>query len=166
MLDARTGRTRVTNAAPLRATRYGALADRERCSTLEPCPLWWIESSVINILPFKTTVKYWRTTPPACDHPFKLEVTFCVRGVLTPPCGVPRLRSIVVPSSCTIGAFSHLSMYSSAHLHVTCFCMARSKSLWSMLSNRPLMSNSSTQSYFHPRSRVTPTASSADFLGL
>src|ERR1700680_4014968 len=84
MLDARTGRTRVTNAAPLRATRYGALADRERCSTLEPCPLWWIESSVINILPFKTTVKYWRTTPPACDHPFKLEVTFCVRGVLSP----------------------------------------------------------------------------------
>ena len=35
-----------------------------------------------------------------------------------------------------------------------------------MLSNRPLMSNSRTQSYFQHRSRVTPTASSADFLGL
>lgn len=30
-------------------------------------------------------------------------------GLTTPPCGVPRLRSIIVPSSCTIGAVSHLS---------------------------------------------------------
>src|SRR5205814_10098890 len=29
----------------------------------------------------KTQVKHWRTRPPACDHPFKLEATFCVRGV-------------------------------------------------------------------------------------
>src|SRR6266581_170582 len=82
MLDARTGRTPVTNAAPPRATRYGARAGRERCSTAEPCLLWSTEPSVINILPLKTQVKHWRTRPPACDHPFKLEVTFCVRGVL------------------------------------------------------------------------------------
>ena len=68
-----------------------------------------------------------------------------------------------VPSSCTIDAVSHLSMYSSAHLHVTCFRIPY-KSSWSMLSNSPLMSNSRTQSYFQHRSRVTPTASSADFL--
>src|SRR5207302_8078378 len=49
---------------------------------------------------------------------------------------------------------SHLSMYNSAHLHVTCFRTARSKSSWLMLSNRPLMSNSNTQSYFQHRSRV------------
>ena len=76
-----------------------------------------------------------------------------------------RVRSTLVPSSCSIGAFSHRSMYSSAHLHFTCFRTARSKSSWSMLSNRPLMSNSRTQSYFQHRSRVTPTASSADFPG-
>jgi hypothetical protein len=44
---------------------------------------------------------------------------------------------MMTPSSRIIGAFSHLSMYSSAHLHVTCLRTARSKSSWSMLSNRP-----------------------------
>lgn len=29
-------------------------------------------------------------------------------GLTTPPCGIARLRSIIVPSSCTIGAVSHL----------------------------------------------------------
>ena len=64
--------------------------------------------------------------------------------------------STVVPSSCTIGALSHLSMYNSAHLHVICFRTARSRSLWSMLSHRPLMSNSSTQPYFQHRSPPVP----------
>src|SRR5260370_18734618 len=106
MLDVRTGRTRVTPAAPPRATRHAARAGRERCSTAEPCLLWSIESSVINILPLKTKVKPWRTPPPACDHPFKLEVTFCVRGVTTAPCGVPTLLSDHWPSSDT-PAFCH-----------------------------------------------------------
>src|ERR1700751_324530 len=39
-----------------------------------------------------------------------------------------------------MGALSHLSMYSSAHLHVMCFRTARSKSSWSMLSNDPTTS--------------------------
>src|SRR5215468_6382486 len=104
--------------------------------------------------------------PQKPQPPLKFEVIFCVRGVTTPPCGVPQFRSEVVPSSFTMGALSHLSMYSKAHLHVTCFRTARSKSSWSMLSNRPLMSNSKIQSYFQHRSRVTPTASSADLLGL
>src|SRR5438445_7221790 len=72
----------------------------------------------------------------------------------------------MVPSSCTMGALSHLSMYNSAHLHVMCFRTARSKSSWSMLSNRPFMSNSRTQSYFQHRSRVAPTASKGDPLSL
>ena len=100
------------------------------------------------------------------NSPLQIEVIDCVRGVKTPPCGVPQFRSIVVPSSFTMGARSHLSMYNSAHLHVMCFRTARSKSSWSMLSNRPLMSNSKTQSHFQHRSRVTPTASSADLFGL
>src|SRR5260364_163836 len=36
---------------------------------------------------------------------------------------------------------------------------------WGMLSNRPLMSNSTTQSYCQQRWRVTPTASRADLFG-
>src|SRR6266446_574378 len=89
MLDARTGRTRVTTAALPWATRPGARAGRERRSAAEPCLLWSTESSVINILPLKTHVKYRSIPPPARDYPFKLEVTFCVRGVTTAPCGVP-----------------------------------------------------------------------------
>lgn len=38
-----------------------------------------------------------------------------------------------VPSSCTMGALSHLSMYNSTHLHVTCFRTGRSKRSWSMI---------------------------------
>src|SRR6266851_496910 len=94
MLDARTGRTRVTTAALPRATRHGAGAGREPRSTAEPCPLWSTESSVINILPLKTQVKYWRTSPPAGDHPFKLEVTFCVRGVMSPIRAIIRLKTV------------------------------------------------------------------------
>ena len=83
-------------------------------------------------------------------------------GLITPPCGVPRARSILT-RFCSMGALNHLPMYSRAHLHFTCFRTALSKSSCSMLSNRPLMSNSKTQSYFQHRLRVTPTASRADF---
>src|ERR1700689_1887149 len=86
-------------------------------------------------------------------------------GLTTPPCGVPRVLPTRVPSSSFIGAVSHLSIYSKAHSHFTCLRTARSNSVWSMLSNRPRISNSSTQSYFQHRSRVTPMASSADLLG-
>src|SRR5262249_52795707 len=65
-----------------------------------------------------------------------------------------------------MGALSHLSMYNSAHLHVMCFRTARSKSSWSMLSNRPLMSNSKTQSYFQHPPAVAPTGPRPIFFGL
>jgi hypothetical protein len=41
-----------------------------------------------------------------CQPPFELEVIFCVRGVITAPCGVPIFVSDQVPSSDT-PAFSH-----------------------------------------------------------
>jgi RNA-directed DNA polymerase len=36
-----------------------------------------------NIVLLTTQIKHWLLTPPG-DHPFKLEVTFCVRGVASP----------------------------------------------------------------------------------
>jgi hypothetical protein len=66
--------------------------------------------------------------------------------------GVPRARSILIPFS-YMGAVNHLSMYSRAYLHFTCFRAALSKSSCSMLSNSSLMSNSKTQSYFQHRLR-------------
>src|SRR5580693_10740878 len=86
-------------------------------------------------------------------------------GLTTPPWGVPLDLSIRVPSSISIGAVSHLSMYSKLHLHFTCLRTARNNSVWSMLSKRPRISNSSTKSYCQHRLRVTPTASIADLLG-
>src|SRR5664280_2476246 len=44
---------------------------------------------------------------------------FANTGLITPPWGVPRVLSTRVPSSSSIGAFNHLSMYSTAHLHFT-----------------------------------------------
>src|SRR6516225_924795 len=149
------------HACASRRKRLVSLNARKSCDS-------WLKTFWLARIssPFVTAFRSLQVCPKTEDPKAQTaKITFCVSGVTTPPCGVPRVRSIVVPSSCTIGAFSHLSMYSSAHLHFTCFRMARSKSSWSMLSNRPLMSNSSTQSYFQHRSRVTPTASRADFLG-
>src|SRR5260364_57369 len=64
-----------------------------------------------------------------------------------------------------LGAFSHRSMYSKLHLQSVCFLTAFIRRSWGMLSNRPLMSNSTTQSYCQQRWRVTPTASRADLFG-
>jgi hypothetical protein len=44
-----------------------------------------IESSVINVLPLKAQVKYTVTASPTPHYPLKLEITFCVRGVIGPP---------------------------------------------------------------------------------
>ena len=154
MPDVLTGRTLETSAAWPRATIHCPGAWRRRSSTAEPCLLWSIGPSVINILPLKTQVKHRVTTSPPLHYPLKFEITFCVRGVNTPPCGVPRFRSVLVPSSCTMGAFSHLSMYSSAHLCVTCFRTARNRSSWSMLSKEVTThypsSGPSRSSHCHP----------------
>ena len=44
---------------------------------------------------------------------------------MTPPCGVPPSRSMRLPSAVCIGAFSHLSMYSSAHGQSVCLRTSR-----------------------------------------
>src|ERR1700746_2764909 len=84
MLDALTDRIRVTSAAPLRVKQHDAGAGHERRSPAEPFPLWSNVSSVITILPLKAEVKYRVPCSPTRDCPFELEITFCVRGVITP----------------------------------------------------------------------------------
>jgi RNA-directed DNA polymerase len=63
---------------------YCAGAWHKRSSTAEPCSLCLIVPFAINILPLKAKVKYWDTTSPTPHYPFKFEITFCVRGVLSP----------------------------------------------------------------------------------
>src|SRR5260364_171362 len=61
-----------------------------------------------------------------------------------------------------LGSFCRLTLL---HLQSVCFLTAFIRRSWGMLSNRPLMSNSTTQSYCQQRWRVTPTASRADLFG-
>src|ERR1700730_16107937 len=84
MLDALTNRTRVTAAALLRAARLGAGANHERRSAAELFPLWSNASCAINILPLKTKIKQRVPRLPSRNCSFKLEITFCVRGVASP----------------------------------------------------------------------------------
>jgi RNA-directed DNA polymerase len=84
MLDALTGRTRVTSAALPRPRQHDAGAGHERRSAAEPSPLWSNVPYVINVLPLKTKVKHPVPCSPALDCPFELEITFCVRGVISP----------------------------------------------------------------------------------
>jgi RNA-directed DNA polymerase len=55
-----------------------------RHSAAEPCPLWWTVAFAINVLPLTTKIKHWGTTSPPPQHPLKLEITSCVRGVISP----------------------------------------------------------------------------------
>src|SRR6266699_259611 len=84
MLGALTDRTRVTSAVPLGAKQHDAGVGHERSSAAEPFPLWSSASSVINILPLKAKVKHRVPCSPTRDCPFELEITFCVRGVVSP----------------------------------------------------------------------------------
>ncbi|MGH8621944.1 MAG: reverse transcriptase domain-containing protein, partial [Burkholderiales bacterium] len=54
-----------------------------RRSTAVLCLLSSIVPYVINIFPLEAQIKNRRTTP-ARHNPFKLKVTFCVRGVISP----------------------------------------------------------------------------------
>src|SRR5437660_421329 len=90
MLDAPIDRTRVTTAALPRNVQLGVEADPERRSTAELLPLWWNASSAINVssdinvLPLKTQINQRVPGSPSRDYSFKLEITFCVRGVISP----------------------------------------------------------------------------------
>src|SRR5713226_9674332 len=84
MLDAPTDRTRLTTAVPLRAKQHDAGIGHERRSAAEPFLLWSNVSSVINILLLKAKVKHRVASSPTPHYPLKFEITFCVRGVISP----------------------------------------------------------------------------------
>ncbi len=84
MLDVPTNRTRVTTAALLREAQLDAGADHERRLAAEPFPLWSNASSAINVLPLKTEIKQRVPGSPSRNCSFKLEITFYVRGVISP----------------------------------------------------------------------------------
>ena len=84
MLDVPTNRTRLTTAALLREAQLDAGADHERRLAAEPFPLWSNASSAINVLPLKTEIKQRVPGSPSRNCSFKLEITFCVRGELSP----------------------------------------------------------------------------------
>src|SRR5713226_2240992 len=84
MLDAPTDRTRLTTAVPLRAKQHDAGIGHEGLSAAEPFLLWSNVSSVINILLLKAKVKHRVASSPTPHYPLKFEITFCVRGVISP----------------------------------------------------------------------------------
>ncbi len=45
-------------------------------------------------------------SPPSRNYSFELKITFCVRGVITAPCGEPTTVSSRIPS-CITPAFNH-----------------------------------------------------------
>src|ERR1700758_1983884 len=92
MLGALINRTRVTAVELLRDAQGDVEVDHERHSAVEPFPLWSSASSAINVtsaikvLPLKTQIKQGVPGSPSCNYSFKLEITFCVRGVITLLC--------------------------------------------------------------------------------
>jgi Reverse transcriptase (RNA-dependent DNA polymerase)/Group II intron, maturase-specific domain len=57
---------------------------RKRRSDAGPFPPCSNAPYVINILPLKTKIKHRVPCSPSRHCPFELEITFCVRGVLSP----------------------------------------------------------------------------------
>src|SRR5262245_22344183 len=113
-LAAATGRIRRQAVARPPPSRAAARASGTRHSPAAPSPPWWRETCDTTIVLFTTQIKH-RLGMPADDHTLKLEVTFCVRGVATPPCGVPRVaffpplcRRFPRSSVSSTGAFNHI----------------------------------------------------------
>src|SRR6516162_3307362 len=85
MLGALTSRTRATTGSLLREARFDAATERERHSTGEPSPSLSNGSCDINVLRFTTKIKQCVPFLPSGGHcSFKLEIAFCVRGVISP----------------------------------------------------------------------------------
>src|SRR5580693_9670888 len=89
MLGALTSRTRVTTDVLLREARFDAATGHERHSTGEPSASWSSGSCDITVLLFTTKIKQCVPFSPPHNCSFKLEIAFCVRGVIGAPCGVP-----------------------------------------------------------------------------
>ena len=84
MLGALTSRTRVTTDALLREARFDAATGHERHSAGEPSPSWSNGSCDITVLLFTTKIKQCVPFSPPHNCSFKLEIAFCVRGVISP----------------------------------------------------------------------------------
>src|SRR2546425_565882 len=78
-----TAQTLVPVAVRPPRPRSAVQAGDRRRSAGGPCLPSSLESCDINILPFATQVKHLPLSP-SHDHPLKLKVTFCVRGVISP----------------------------------------------------------------------------------
>src|SRR6516162_1593231 len=89
MLGVLTSRTRVTTDALHREARFDAAKAREQHSAGEPFPSLSNGSFDITVLLFTTEIKQCVPFSPPRNCSFKLEIAFCVRGVVTPPCGTP-----------------------------------------------------------------------------
>src|SRR5580700_581933 len=84
MLGALTSRTRVTTDVLLREARFDAATGHERHSTGEPSASWSSGSCDITVLLFTTKIKQCVPFSPLHNCSFKLEIAFCVRGVISP----------------------------------------------------------------------------------
>src|SRR5438445_507766 len=84
MLGALISRTRVTTDALLREAQRDAAAGHERHSAGEPSSLWSSGPCAINILLLTTEIKQCAPFSPSHNCSFELEITFCVRGVVSP----------------------------------------------------------------------------------
>src|SRR5215471_6411180 len=89
--DARKDRTRVTAGEPCRHAPVDVAAGDARHSNAEPFPLWLRAPSAlnvslfaINVLLLKTKIRQSVPGSPTRNYSFKLEITFCVRGVVSP----------------------------------------------------------------------------------
>jgi hypothetical protein len=80
----------VTAGELRRRAPVDVAADHARRSNAEPLPLWLRALSAINIslainiLLLKAAIKHRVPGSPTRYYPFKLEITFCVRGVISP----------------------------------------------------------------------------------
>src|ERR1700730_15046656 len=111
---------------PLRdSDRLDAATDKNRATKRQPLPPCWSPARAtpappsparlfapgsiapydIIVLRFATQIKH-KSGTPIHDGPLKAEVTFCVQGVITPPCGVPAVPCTTLPSSICTGAFN------------------------------------------------------------
>src|SRR5262245_53274902 len=82
-LAATTARTRRPTAGRPRLSRFADRASRMRHSRAAPCAPSWRGPSDTNIVLFTTQIKDCSRTP-SDNHALKLEITFCVHGVISP----------------------------------------------------------------------------------
>ena len=79
-----TDRIGETGTGLLRTGQHGAEVSPEQRSAAEPSPFWLNAPNAIYVLLLKTKIKSRVSNSPTRYCSFKLEITFCVRGVLSP----------------------------------------------------------------------------------